>query len=324
MKFPRVLRLWDWVRTLNYDRRQADRVRVLRGAAPVSDRFAVVVAYQPGGADSELFKTCQHLQSVGFAVVLVSNAPLIASDVEQLRASCYAVIERPNIGHDFGAYREGIKYLGDRLANAERLLLMNDSVTYPLATPDPLLPALEALSVDVASAVYVREPRKYRPRSRTRLPTLGSFFLYFGKGAIGTSSFQRFWSEYLLTGSKAAVIRYGEHGLTAAMRRGGLSLGAICSKSAVREVLSRLSTEEVRALFFYALTNDRIEPNKRGAASHSNGFNMDAVRLRDWVDRYIDEDSVIQTASNVCQTYLSCNLQKKSYRVRGNVESASL
>ena len=314
MKFPRVLRLWDWVRTLNYDRRQADRVRVLRGAAPVSDRFAVVVAYQPGGADSELFKTCQHLQSVGFAVVLVSNAPLIASDVEQLRASCYAVIERPNIGHDFGAYREGIKYLGDRLANAERLLLMNDSVTYPLATPDPLLPALEALSVDVASAVYVREPRKYRPRSRTRLPTLGSFFLYFGKGAIGTSSFQRFWSEYLLTGSKAAVIRYGEHGLTAAMRRGGLSLGAICSKSAVREVLSRLSTEELSALFFSPLTSetiDGISPYQSGPAGQSNLLTMHEFRLRDWVDRYVDEHSVIQTAANVCRTHLSCNLAKK-------------
>jgi hypothetical protein len=316
-RLPRIFRLADVIRTFRYDLTRGRTVLVHPGRVTLGRRYAVLVAFQPDGISESLIQTCTHLVRESFSVVLVSNARLSESDCFQLRKLCHVVIERPNIGHDFGAYKEGIHYLVPYLAGAERLLLLNDSIVYPVVQPDTLIPTLEKLDVDAASAAYVREARKYRPRYRERLPTLASFFLYFRERAINSPAFLAFWQQHLLTGSKPAVVRFGEHGLTATLRLAGISMGAIGSKHALRERLSELSTMTLLDLYGERCLSEEYElwltePNELGVTT-STLAERDA-ELRGVIDRYIDEASVIQTSGHVCCVYLSMNLLKKQDR----------
>jgi hypothetical protein len=313
-QLSRIFRLADMIRTFRYDRARARVVRSYPGVVVAGRRYAVLVAYQPDGISESLIQTCTHLMRESFSVVLVSNARLSEPDCRLLQRLCHVVIERPNVGHDFGAYKEGMIYLKPYLAGAERLLLLNDSIIYPVAQPDTLVPALERLGVDAASAAYVRESRKYRPRFRERLPTLASFFLYFRPQAFRSKKFQMFWDQYLLTGSKPAVIRYGEHALTACLRGLGLSVGAVCTKESVRRVMNQVSLQDIFPVlpieFLDALATaegvdwDPAKP-ENGIRGISDGDLLSAL------DRFIDERSVVETAAGICVSYLSANFIKK-------------
>jgi lipopolysaccharide biosynthesis protein len=67
---------------------------------------------------------------------VVSNLPLVPEERETLRRACWQLIERPNVGYDFGAYRDAILLLGPKLRDLERLVLVNDLLWFPVGEAD--------------------------------------------------------------------------------------------------------------------------------------------------------------------------------------------
>ena len=67
-----------WVQA-RHDRDFARRVRVTAGVRPPGRRIAVYLLYQPGGIAASTLLTCEHLAAQGYAVLAVSNAPVMGA-----------------------------------------------------------------------------------------------------------------------------------------------------------------------------------------------------------------------------------------------------
>ena len=78
-------RLIGPARQRRLDREFPASVRVDEGGAPLTDKVAIFLVYQPHGMAASVLATCQHLARQGYAVLLVANTPVSAEDRQALR-----------------------------------------------------------------------------------------------------------------------------------------------------------------------------------------------------------------------------------------------
>lgn len=188
------------------------------GRAPLQSKVAIVLIYQPKGISRSLFTLFGHLNTAGYTVLVVSNAPVSAPDAAQLAANVWRVVERPNFGYDFGGYRDGIRMLWRWNIRPERLVVLNDSIWFPLWPQDRTLETMEASGFDIAGTVL---------REREDLRFLESYFFSIAGTVLDHPAFVAFWQNLRLTSNKYKVIRRGERGFGVAMQAAGLSMGGL-------------------------------------------------------------------------------------------------
>ena len=84
------------------------QVRITEGALAATRRCAVYVVYPRLGLQDSHLTSLAYLARKGCAPLVVSNLPLTPQERERLQPLCWRLVERPNYGYDFGAYREGV------------------------------------------------------------------------------------------------------------------------------------------------------------------------------------------------------------------------
>src|SRR5215212_6819303 len=110
----------------------------IRGSWPGTDplphsRYEAVYVHfdRHGIVHDYVHEQLRSLVAAGFRITFVSNAPKFSQkSVAEIAVFCRRIVWRRNTGYDFGAYKDGIKAIGD-LDQVDRLLLMNDSVYGP-------------------------------------------------------------------------------------------------------------------------------------------------------------------------------------------------
>lgn len=244
--FNRLLRAVVWTR-----RTLVDRLRWLRGLlrfrsnyiqaqwpgaddGPLEGKVCVFVHYDRRGKvhDYVLFYL-KALAKAGFKIVFVTNAPkLDPTGLDAVRRVAHRVLRRANVGYDFGAYKDGISMIPD-LARLDFLLLANDSVYGPFSSIDQLM-----AKADPGRAQFWGLTDSWEESYH-----LQSYFLLFGRAALGNPAFRAFWRRVRYVNSKPYVIRNYELGLSRALMKAGLRGGALFS---AREA-SRLVMDEVNA-----------------------------------------------------------------------------
>ena len=75
-------------------------------------------------------------------LIIVSNCHLSPTLRETLLRQCHVVIERTDLGRDFGGYKDGISILFERKADIERLIIINDSLFFLEGKVDELIAEL--------------------------------------------------------------------------------------------------------------------------------------------------------------------------------------
>lgn len=232
--------LIDVVRTWWHDEFRWNRNKLnIKGDWRAFNKFAILACFSGSTPPDSVLATCTHLESHGYGVLLVSNCPLSKTFVQDALKHCAGVMQRQNWGYDFGAYRDGIHYLEKNGLHPESLILLNDSIYYPLGDDDSLLSWVEASTANFTGAVFVREGRDRGLRKRK--PVLGSFFLHFDHVALGSTAFRKFWKDYRLTNSKTYAVRNGEHRLSDVLRADGVTLDAMLSWGGVQSRVAQLS-----------------------------------------------------------------------------------
>jgi hypothetical protein len=276
------------------------RLHVTPGTAPSGDRVAIYLLFPTDGLRDSHLMAIDALRRSGCAVLAVSNLPLADGDLARLAGLCRAVMVRPNVGYDFGAYLDAIRWLDDDLPHLRQLVLMNDSVWYPVpGTPD-WVAAAQALGADVVGSVWnygVAQPdladwRSYRWQLDPRRPGFHycSFALSLGPNALRSAAFRRFWRRLVLTDDKIRTVRRGEVGLSRALLGAGLShactldltdfereLGAM-SGSALRQFVADLVVPQdprLEALRAQVLADTAARPEMPGGSS---GDGHDSLR----------------------------------------------
>jgi lipopolysaccharide biosynthesis protein len=156
------------------------------------------------------------LLDVGFDILFVSNGPsLTPAALTRVSPLCVTVLCRKNVGYDFGAYREGLRLLGN-LSRFQQVLLANDSVYGPLFDLRTILSRCN----DEASVWGMTDGWSHRYH-------LQSYFLLIGQEALRAPRFMRFWNSLLPMQSKGWTIRRYEIGFTQTMLRAGLKCKAL-------------------------------------------------------------------------------------------------
>lgn len=221
--------------SLYYDLLLSSKRRVLSGQQDASDRQAVYLIFPVDGLLSTHMRTLNYLQSKGVSVTVVSNVPLSSADEEKLLRMCRCYIERPNFGYDFGGYRDGVLSLKQTLRQMKQLILINDSVWFPVSSKTDWLEDVDSLNVDFSGAVSnYGMPRVAAEDFRNvdfdyqtdhKNFHYCSFALSFGKNILRHPDFVRFWKRFPLTSKKTRTVRRGEIGLTAWVLKHGFTHG---------------------------------------------------------------------------------------------------
>jgi len=217
---------FDAVIKARHDSRFHARIKLTPGDQPAEKKFAILLIYQPKGLAGSTLMTCRHLMDNGYAVLVVSNTALTDAGRASLVPVTWQVLERPNVGYDFGGYRDGIRILQEAGVDMQALVIMNDSIWWPLCADDTGLKEMEQMGVDVAGMI-LRPPGKPRKRSSNRSPHLQSYFYWFGPKAIKSQAFLSFWKNFELSSFKFNVIRRGELRFTKCLMDAGLTVAPL-------------------------------------------------------------------------------------------------
>jgi hypothetical protein len=197
---------------VDYRMRHSHHVQHFDGDIKWTERVAVFLVYQPNGIPDSVVATCKHLSQQGYACVLVSNGNLIKEDLQRLMREVVHVIVRPNFGYDFGGYQEAVIWLRQQGTIIQSLLLMNDSVWFPVLRNSDFLCDMVSTGADIVGALSAQRGRTQRHQRKL---FYASFMLLFSEKAVNSEKFWKFWDQYRQTSSKSRTIRLGERKLSA-------------------------------------------------------------------------------------------------------------
>lgn len=159
------------------------------------------------------------LRDAGYGVVVVTNrdhgadARLPAT----LAGVADVVLQRRNVGYDFGAWRSGLAWLRRRRRPSSSVLLMNNSMYGPFGSLTPLLQAADAGGADVWSATSSAEVVTH----------LQSWFLLFHPDALAVDALWRHWRALTPPVEKLDVVLTCEVPLAARLEAMGLRARAV-------------------------------------------------------------------------------------------------
>lgn len=180
-------------------------------------RRAFVIAHYDaaGRVARHLHGLVAHLASLG-RVVFVSTS-LSAAEARALESAGIEVITRPNEGYDFFSYRRGIEALGD-LAAVDALTILNssfvclDPATLTTRFFSSMSPDIDVLGI-TSNYEYAAHVQSYWMSFETRR-------------VLDSPAFASFWRDMQPVSDRDLVIPRYEVGLSHAMNRAGLRLGA--------------------------------------------------------------------------------------------------
>lgn len=210
---PMRARTWYDVRL----RRRHLALDVVMGPVRWSDHVAVVAVLPRRALAASVLRLLDALRSIGATVVVVANESADTEwCLEQWRGSADALLRRPNIGRDFGAYQAAMRFIAEQAPRAavRRVSFFNDSVVYP-PSMDGVLAWLR--QADGCTSLTTHG----RPR-----PHLQSYAFSLESVAAFGSALTAFWRRYYPSNVRHRVVRRGELALSDVLRREGRPLRA--------------------------------------------------------------------------------------------------
>ncbi|TCK30086.1 rhamnan synthesis protein F [Ancylobacter aquaticus] len=262
------------VRRRDYDSRRPHSVKITPGNQPIAEQVAILVIFPRDGIPDSTFATLAHFARNGIACVVVSNATLREGDRERLCAGTHLVIERPNLGYDFGGFREGILTLFDRGVRPRMLFLMNDSLWFPLRPDCDAVARCQQAKEDIFGFHL-----NCAPRFGVNHEYVQSYFLRFSQRLVASEAFLAFWRDMPLIDNKHMVVRRLERGLSRHFARRGYTLGAFVHwRTAIDRLMALDDADKLSRLLAYQC---RLNPKDAAAIRPMLEQGWAPLRIRD-------------------------------------------
>lgn len=252
-----------------HDLERKTMLQALSGKIPQYPKIAILLIYQPQGISNSTVWTCQHLVSKGYSPLIISNAAVSQADLDFILPWTWKLTTRKNFGYDFGGYRDGIWLLSQWKIDPEVLIIMNDSIWFPLHKEETLISRMEACTSQFVGALQLDPLRETKNLPKKKRPFYGSFFLLAQRGAWEHPAFQAFWTNYQITSNKYKTIRRGERGLSHAMMDAGLRCEAMYTRSELDNYFTKLDNVSLRqALSELVTIDERLEADQNYCLDH--------------------------------------------------------
>lgn len=176
-----------------------------------------------------------HWNDLGFRVLVVNNASLLAPDRERLRAMVWHVFERINIGQDIGAFKDAILWLHDQgwLCQCSALAICNDSLQWIPGINGKLLQqqTLHFLLQDQQEALFSH-------CSYQGCRHFQSFFQVLRPSVFRSQRFLGFWKAYQPIANRRHCIVNGELELSRCVYNDLPNIRLLYSTDALHEKLA--------------------------------------------------------------------------------------
>lgn len=201
-----------------------------------------------GRIDDYVLHYLGQLRDAGFVVLFVTTATLAAGKAARVEGLCAAVVERDNVGLDFGGWVECLARFPD--IRADLLLLCNDSVYGPFWSLAEFVAELTAVPADFYGAVCSLGPA----------PHLQSWFLLLRPAAFRSEAFRSLMAAPVAAdASKSAIIARYETALTPRLVRAGLRYHAAFDPATMGPVLAATPLDPAYTLW-RELLSERLVP----------------------------------------------------------------
>jgi len=237
-----------------FKRKYTSEVKVTDGIHAMSSEVAIYLIFPLHGVMQSHLATLQQMVGEGIAPFVITNVPLSDQDRDILAQYACLIMERPNIGYDFGGYRDGVLFLREYLPKLERLYILNDSA-WIIDAPRTWFHQVRALNVDFCGATSNYEVKrvaieKFRDVEWILTPNhrnhhYASYALAFGPKVLKDSFFISFWDRYQLSDDKKRVVRRGEIGLSRSLLSRGFSHATTCPVLGLDKEIAALDSHEL-------------------------------------------------------------------------------
>jgi lipopolysaccharide biosynthesis protein len=183
-----------------------------------AEKLCLFAHYDPHGRiDPYVQHYLGALAALGFDCVLVSTAAALrAADLERAAPLCRAILQRENVGLDFGSWKAAADTVPG-VWDYDAVLLANDSVFGPFRDLRPIVQRLDA-APELACGLNDSYELAHH---------LQSFFLYFKRPLFAHAAFRRYWEALRATDDKDFVIRNYEVGLSRTLAEHGIAWSAL-------------------------------------------------------------------------------------------------
>ncbi len=252
----------------HYDKNWPSQIQVTEGAISLTNKIAILVLFQPDELRKSTIETCTHLTSRGYAVLAVSNTQMTDDSRQRLSKVVYQICERPNYGYDAGAYRDGVWMLRQNNLKPDHLILLNDSVWFPL-TPDN--DSIERLEKQVGMFGGLVRKTNNKLDMKRQKETSGFIEAYFYHVNLtkdpSRELWARFWDQLKLTTGRKHL---KEDRVSIFLSRAGVENTALGSRYSFLREMERLPTSEIRKVLHYAAYSNPTR-SEEGAALCKEG-----------------------------------------------------
>jgi hypothetical protein len=210
-----------------------------------------------------VLETCDFLAAQGYSVLVVANGGLQPEAVEQLLLRTWRVLQRPNIGYDFGGFQDGMLFLAREAIVPDHLIILNDSIWFPMSSDAKVIVDLERSPHDVTGLMMHLPARNDaagsrggdKPRRR-RTEHIESYLISVRHDIFVSPTFQGFWRTYVPSSAKHVTITRGEIGFSKAMAADGLKVGALSDRVRFSTLIASRPPEFIDLALRYAAYSD--------------------------------------------------------------------
>lgn len=195
------------------------------------------VHYAPNGRISDMVRRqIGLLRGCGFSVVFITmSAPVPEADWQAVRQMATLMVQRRNVGRDFGAWRDVVPEVRRRFPALRELMLANDSVLGPV---HPLKPLVAALRGGGNGLFGLTESRQGGPHLQS--------YLLLARGPDAVGDLLTFLDGLFITRSKWLLVQLSEIRLARWMLARGHRVAALFGYGRVIEAAAADETERAR------------------------------------------------------------------------------
>ena len=167
-----------------------------------------------GRVEPYVIRTLTEFASAGYEIVVCSTSEIRAPETKLLRGVVKEIVQVPNIGYDFFAWKMGLESVKSSLAEYDRLVLLNSSVVGPVLPMGYFLRVIESREGDIIGATM----------SNQLVPHIQSYFQYVKTPT--STAFHSFWDGVVPIPERWEVINRYELKMMGHYIAGGLTVGA--------------------------------------------------------------------------------------------------
>jgi hypothetical protein len=315
-----IMALYEpWLR-FKSDKIRPNAFKINDGGICVKSKVAIFLIYQHKGLSSSIVRTCIHLVDKGYAPLIISNSPLCDQSLKKLKEVSWKIVFRSNFGYDFGGYRDGLWLLDYWKVHSESLIIMNDSIWFPLYDDDTTIECMESSSENFLGLFEgEKQPGRFRKnRVDSRRPFFGSYFWMLKHEALVNPGFTSFWTKYKSTSSKSNTIRHGEMKFTKAMIDAGISNKSLLRMEYILDWLNQRSNIQLLdSIDDLTSTDPRLSKALEDIRNSYEDSPLWRVKAFDVIGKITCRKNILATSPTLSVYALSSGFFKKGSDVKG-------